>query len=165
MYYGSRQEGHDIAQICLNGHEINSMTQKNPQFNKTFCTDCGQQTITACMSCHTPIIGYCYDVPTFSYYVPRHCHQCGKPFPWTEQKQAAALELFAEVLDMKAEEQREELKRDLDAIATDQPRTKVAAMRLQRMLIKAGQGALGMVRDMVVDIGSEIAVKTMYPGK
>ncbi len=169
---GNRCECYDVAQICLNGHEANSASRNAPQSNKAFCDKCGEKTIDACPACDTPIRGFCWrggipfggDIAP-QYDVPHHCHQCGKPYPWTERKKAAALELFAEVLDMEAEEQREELRRDLDAISTDQPRTQAAALKLKRMLMKAGQGALGMVRDMVVDIGSEIAVKTMYPDR
>jgi hypothetical protein len=156
----------DVAQVCLNGHTANSSTQKMPELNKPYCDQCGEQTITECPSCNMPIRGdYWIKIVRSKYKIPHYCHQCGHAYPWTERKKAAALELFAEVLDIEAEEQREELRRNLDAISTDQPRTQAAALKLKRMLMKAGQGALGMVRDMVVDIGSEIAVKTMYPDK
>jgi hypothetical protein len=160
-----RRQGHDIAQVCVNGHMINTASRGMPEHNKPFCDKCGEKTITSCPSCNNSIRGLDWDGYSQEPDAPPHCEHCGKPFPWTERKKAAALELFAEVLDMEAEEQREELKRDLDAISTDQPRTQAAALKLKRMLTKAGKDALGMVRDMVVDIGSEIAVKTMYPDR
>jgi hypothetical protein len=73
--------------------------------------------------------------------------------------------MFAEILDMKAAEQQEELKRDLDAVASDQARTQVAALKIQRMLGKVGKEAAGMARDVLMDIISETAPKIVYPGQ
>jgi hypothetical protein len=131
--------------------------------SKPYCEDCGEKTIRACPSCNAAIQGFFWGGGGFSYYVPKHCHQCGNPFPWTESKRAAALEFFAEELDMKAEEQREELKRDLDALAAEQPRTQVAALRIKRLLGKVGRDAAGMARDILKDIISETARKVIYP--
>jgi hypothetical protein len=163
--YGSQREGHDVAQICLNGHEVNATTIRNPSWSKPYCDECGEKTITACPSCEAPIQGYYWGGAVLtSYDVPKHCHQCGKPFPWTESKKAAALELFAEVLDLENEQQ-EELKRDLDAVAAATPRTEVAALKIKRLIAKAGKEGASMLRDTVVNIGTEIAVRIMTGGK
>ena len=60
-------------------------------------------------------------------------------------------------------EQQEELERDLKAIATENPRTKVAAVKVGRWIAKAGQEGAGMLRDVLVDIVSETAKKVLWP--
>jgi hypothetical protein len=75
------------------------------------------------------------------------------------------MELFAELLDMKDEEQREELRRDLDAVATEQPRTQVAALKIKRLIAKVGKETAGVARDVLVDIVSETAKKVIFEGK
>jgi hypothetical protein len=166
MNFSSSGEGYDIAQICLNGHEANSSTKHMPQFNKTFCENCGEKTITDCPSCSKPIRGYYWggSVIGASYDIPNHCLECGKAFPWIERKQAAALELLAEELHMDKEEQ-EELKRDLRAAATEEPRTQAASLKIKRLLTKVGKDAAGVCRDVLVDVVSETAKKIIWPGK
>jgi hypothetical protein len=131
---------------------------------KDFCTECGTRTITACPSCGAPIQGFYWGAATASYYVPKRCHQCGAPFSWTEAKKSAALELFAEELETE-KEQKEELSRDLDASATDQPRTEVAALKVKRWIARAGKETAGIRRDLAVDLASETAKKIIRPGK
>jgi len=89
----SRSESwYDIAQICRNGHVVNSMAQSKTQSNKRFCATCGAPTITNCENCQAPIRGY-YHVPglvTFSpFSPPTYCDECGAAFPWTDSKQEA----------------------------------------------------------------------------
>ena len=55
---------YDTAQICINGHVINSMSISHPEHNKKFCDKCGALTITNCPKCNTPIKGhYHYHAP------------------------------------------------------------------------------------------------------
>jgi hypothetical protein len=158
-------EGYDIAQICLNGHCVNASSGRRPRHNQPFCDRCGEKTITECPSCRTPILGYDHGSSIgYPYHTPHHCHQCGKPYPWTERKQAAALELFIELLEVKKEEQ-EQLKRDLADITSDNPRTQVASVRIKRWLGKAKDEAIGALHDIVVDIASEVAKKAIWPDK
>ena len=49
---------YDVALICLNGHSINAGSRRSPEFNTSFCTECGQPTIDACPECKEPIRGY-----------------------------------------------------------------------------------------------------------
>ena len=62
-------------------------------------------------------------------------------------------------------EQKEELKRDLDAVATDEPRTQVAALKIKRWIAKAGKESAGIFRDVLVDVASETAKKIIWSGK
>jgi hypothetical protein len=155
-------EGYDVAQICLNGHKINSSSRRLPEFNQTFCDKCGGKTITECPSCATPIRGYFAGSMSITYDVHEHCYQCGKAFPWTEGKKAAALELF--LLESDAEpEAATEFEKDLDDIVRGTPRAPVAASRFKRALAKVGKPAADGIRDIIIDIVSEAAKKIVWP--
>jgi hypothetical protein len=86
---------YDLAQICQNGHVINSMARDYPNSNQDHCDRCGDPTIVACPSCNSGIRGH-YHVPGvigFSQYTaPAFCYKCGKPFPWTAAGLTAAEE-------------------------------------------------------------------------
>lgn len=106
---------YDLAQICMNGHVINSMANDYPQSNQAFCSDCGEKTITACPSCNTNIRGY-YHVPGVigfsNYSAPSYCYSCGSPFPWTVTRLEAASEL-ADELEGLSDDEKESLKSSL----------------------------------------------------
>jgi hypothetical protein len=159
-------EGYDVAQVCLNGHMINDACNNFPQHSKKRCPACGEETIMTCPTCTAPIQGHYYINRVSSVHkkiAHQCCHQCGRPYPWTERRREAALELFIETLDIE-EEQRGELKRNLEAISTENPRTQVAAVKVNRLIGKAGKEAAGMLRDVLLDLVSETAKKVIWPG-
>jgi len=161
------REGYDIAQICPNGHVANSMAASYPDSNQDFCEKCGEATIMACPHCNSAIRGD-YHVPgvfgTFKYHPPAYCHNCGKPFPWTERKIQAALELASEVGGLSKEEA-EQFKESVSDIVRDTPRTQVGAVHFKKLLARMGQQAAQAIRDIVVDIVSESAKKIIWPDK
>jgi len=55
---------YDTAQICTNGHVINSMARSEPKHNKKFCDKCGAKTIMNCPNCNSPIRGDYHITPT-----------------------------------------------------------------------------------------------------
>lgn len=76
--------------ICLNGHQITDRLECSERGHQKHCDKCGKETISACPSCHAPILGD-YDVPGvcaigFSAEVPEYCASCGEAFPWTAKK-------------------------------------------------------------------------------
>ncbi len=155
----------DVAQICLNGHVTTSTSQRFSQHNKDFCDNCGQPTITACPNCGKPIRGKYHqqnvvDLTWVDDPAPAHCIGCGNPYPWTEGRLTAAKELAQEMEGLTAEE-RNLLSKSLDDLVRDTPQTPVAATRVKRLLTKAGGAALQAFRDILVDIASETAKKTM----
>jgi len=82
-------------------------------------------------------------------------------YPWTEAKLSAAQEL-ADELDL-TEQEKEMLKQSLPELVKDTPRTQVAANRFKRLATKGGELALGMFRDILVDVMSETAKKLIFP--
>lgn len=92
---GSRKEikeKRDIMQICLNGHVINEYFREFPQFNKDYCVQCGEKTITKCPACNKEIPGALPD-EAFAMEAPTFCEKCGKPFPWNNKKPSNKNEL------------------------------------------------------------------------
>src|SRR3990172_9476072 len=144
-------EGYDVAQICQNGHVANSTTRNMPEFNQKFCEKCGSATITNCPECNSPIRGsYWGGGLTGRYMTPSFCINCGQPFPWTKSKLQAAHEL-AQELDNVTEEDRAILHQSIDDLVKDTPSTTVAATRFKKIMVKVGQGAASMFREILVD--------------
>src|SRR5688572_27431450 len=92
-------EGYDVAQICANGHLINSSSEDLPKHNQDFCSSCGAHAVTSCQKCNTPIRGYFWGGGFIgaTYVIPRYCHSCGEPYPWTAARIEAAQELAQEL--------------------------------------------------------------------
>jgi hypothetical protein len=86
---------HDIQQVCLNGHQITDSYNSAPELRRAFCNQCGAETIIACPECSASIKGD-YRVPGvvaigFTTPVPKHCENCGKPYPWAKGRFAFRL--------------------------------------------------------------------------
>ena len=156
---------YDTAQICTNGHVITSSLVTSPEIGQKFCKKCGAPTIINCQVCNVSIRGFHHlkGVIYFpDYELPSFCHECGKPYPWTEVKVKAARDLSDEMNDLSNEE-REILKKSLDDIIRDTPETTVAATRFKKIISKVGKPAAGAIRDILVDIASEAAKKVIWP--
>ena len=82
---------YDAYLVCENGHGVNDSYYRNPEFNKSFCTDCGAATFKSCPYCKKDIEGDYYVENVFSVgsgirTVPDICKHCGKDFPWRSKK-------------------------------------------------------------------------------
>src|SRR5215204_7155641 len=119
---------YDTAQICVNGHVINSSAGDFPNINAAYCPKCGAATLMNCPACKAPIRGH-YTVPgvlsILHFTSPAYCHSCGQPYPWTSVALAAAREL-ADTLDDLTEDERVELKESIGHLIRETPRTPVA---------------------------------------
>ncbi len=157
---------HDIAQICANGHVITEAFNEYPGFRKSFCPECGAPTITSCQSCKTPIQGRYRlgGIDTSTRKAPRFCHNCGGAYPWTEAKLNAAREL-SDVLEGLTPNDRELLKKSLDDIVRDTAQTPISAARFKRIAAKAGAGAAGALKEVLIDVASETAKKLIWGTK
>jgi hypothetical protein len=158
-YYGT-------AEICANGHTTTDDVEESPEMAAKFCPKCGSATIRACPSCNTPIRGYYHIAGVadgFSYAPPNHCHNCGKPFPWTAEKIAAAKEHAAEIDGLDSAE-KTQLQGAIDDLAAGGARTELAASRFKRLMKKAGETVGSGLYKVVVDVASEAAKKALTGG-
>lgn len=158
---------YDVAQVCINGHLVNDRYRGRPQHNKRFCTKCGAQTIAKCPACGADIQGdYIVEgVITIGAEPPpppAFCHNCGKPFPWTEARLEAMRELTQEVGELGDE--REKLVGSLPDLVVDTPRTQLAAARWRKALAKVGDQVKPAIMQMLIEIATEGAKKLLFPG-
>jgi hypothetical protein len=165
---GENQGGgwHDVAQICVSGHVINSASQDKPQFNQKFCNRCGKATITQCPVCNGAIQGEYHaqglTVIGEEWPPPAFCQRCGEAYPWTTASLEAARELTSE-LDNLSDSEKQILSRSLDDLIRDTPSTPVAATRFKKLAVKAGKEGAGALKDILVDLISETAKKVIWP--
>ena len=155
---------YDVAQICMNGHVINSMAKDYPDSNQNYCSECGEKTITSCPECNSAIRGE-YHVPNvigFSdFNTPVYCHSCGKPYPWTVSRLESALELASE-LDGLTSDEKEQLKQSLPDLIKNSPKTIVAETRFKKIMKKAGKESYEGMKSILVDVVSETVKKTLF---
>ena len=160
-----KQGRYDTAQICFNGHIINTRAETEPEYNKGHCTGCGAVTITSCPKCGAKILGQLHPSPKYLALPvlgpPKFCWNCGMPYPWTEARLKAAHDLANEIEQISASE-RKILTDSLDELVKESPQTEVAAIRVKKMMRKAGTEAAHALREVLVDIISEAARKAIF---
>lgn len=159
------REGYDVAQICMNGHVIASTVGSSPQFRQAYCDKCGELTLTECPHCKTEIRGH-YHVPNvigfFDYDRPAYCHNCGKPFPWTERALSAAAQLASDDESLTNEEAAE-FEKNLSEITRETPQATASAGRIKKLLGKMTATTASAIREIIVDVASESAKKMLWP--
>lgn len=165
MLYDDEPPQHDVALICLSGHVINDSYQTMPQFNAKHCDKCGEPAINACQNCKSPIRGQISGVLEVGTSAPSFCHECGKPYPWTEQRLAAAKEI-ADELDGLSDDDKSKLQGTLDDLSKEGPRTELAKLRFKQIMKKAGREGYEMMKTVVTDLVSETVRKSLFgPGQ
>ncbi len=154
------------VQVCPNGHyaplRVSYMLCSIKR--KPFCGKCGEATLTACGACGSEVdefdfVGNKFDVTGFT--PPAFCSDCGAAFPWTQRRQRAAVDLFAEETQDQAD--RQEFQESVEQIAMDTPQAEVASRRVTRLLKKIGEGAAQAIRDILVSVASDVAKKGLMP--
>ena len=133
---------YDVGLVCLNGHIVNSRFRSNPGENAKFCDKCGEPTIDACVSCHTVIRGYQSSYGPFgsvgcSMTLPLHCHECGKPMPWTQRNTETLLDAI-EWLDDLTDRDKDKLRDYVPDVIKETPRTDTAIASFKKAIGKAG---------------------------
>jgi hypothetical protein len=135
-------------------------------FRETFCSRCGEATITHCPNCTSGIRGS-YDVEGFlslaEYTPPAFCFNCGSPFEWTRRRIASAVELV-EIDGRLTPEEVTQFRMDVTELTKDGPKTQVASVRFKKIMSKVGESIADGVRKIVVDVLSEAAKKTIWGG-
>ncbi len=88
IHYGHDGRFQDTMQVCLNGHKITQYHISNPRLRRNFCEECGAETIHRCPNCQEGIKGKLWVrggvASVYSVPVPKFCHKCGKPYPWSK---------------------------------------------------------------------------------
>lgn len=158
---------YQVAQVCPNGHVTTSSADQYPELREAFCSKCGKSTITTCPNCEASIRGH-FEVEGFisigrNYEPSSFCYKCGKAFPWTERKVAAAVELVEAGADLSSEEVAE-FRSDLTELTKDTAKTQVASLRFKKVMAKVGESVASGVRDIVVDVLSETAKRALGLG-
>lgn len=129
---------YDVAQICMNGHVITSMSRDYPQHKRANCDQCGASTICHCPNCNTPIQGYYHVsgvIGGFEYDAPRFCHSCGSAMPWVSSKLEAAFEII-DLMDSLDENERSDLKQSVEELVRETAKIALAKVKLKRYLKK-----------------------------
>ena len=162
-------ERYDIQQVCENGHQITGCYKgdkladilngkKKPM---EFCQKCGAATMVACSSCDNEIQG---DKLKDNYgtwdtikraTVPSYCRNCGKPYPWTDNKIVTAIQMFAEFGNLD-EEEKETIEQDINNIAKDIPQSELSAMRIKRLWDKYSPIARNLIMEFASKTAAEI---------
>lgn len=164
-------ENYDVQQVCENGHQITGCYQISKSERQDFCQKCGAATMTACPSCGGEIQGAqivdsrdLYEtitkveprmVPMHHVNVPSWCSNCGKPYPWTADKIATAIQILEEFGNLNDEEKRT-IEQDINNIAKDTPKTELSAMRIKRILAKCGTVAYNVIMEFASKTAAEI---------
>ncbi len=156
---------YDTAQVCRNGHVINSRYTRCPQFRQNFCGECGEAAITRCEQCGADIHGSHFsDGPVLgspAYAPPRYRHACGKPYPWTSRKLQSARDSISELKDLIPEDQRA-LIGSLEELAHNGTQGEVALPRFKKLVRKLGHEAYEAFKKVVTDVLSESAKKAIF---
>jgi hypothetical protein len=152
---------YDVAQICLNGHIINDRCEFSPECCENYCSKCGEKTTKGCPSCDCLIRGLHSSVIVGRIPLPRFCHKCGNPYPWTSRKLEAA-KAYAQDLEALTPDERVQLALSLDQLVKDTPMAQVAAGRFKRLVAKAGGEAPGFFKEVLTHLVSETVKKAIW---
>lgn len=145
------------VQICENGHIISPDIE---MYSFHFCPQCGTKTFSSCPSCGEPIFGkyFEYDVlftPEFPDQVPFYCHNCGKPYPWTQKIIDNAVEILALDEDLDSDT-KSIIKNAIPNLLVDTPETPVSITKFRSAMSKAGE----IVQNSMCQLLSDVIVKS-----
>lgn len=156
---------YDVAQICTNGHVINSWSTDSPEHNAKFCNECGAPTITNCQNCNVAIRGNVLDdFPDLHYKAPKFCANCGNSYPWTQSKLLAATELVHDIENI-SENDKAILVTSINDLVKNTPAASIATTRFKVIMAKVGSTTASMFKEILVDVLSEAARKAIFPKK
>lgn len=149
--------------VCENGHVITDMLE-DLSYNDKFCSICGARTISRCPSCDTRIRGAQSGVIVVGYVTPppQYCPECGAPMPWTQSKMEAMKEL-AELDDGLSDGDKVQFMKSATATLSENPKTKVSAFNVKKILGKMGKETASAIRDLLVDMVAESAKRIIWP--
>ena len=158
-------EGYDSAQICLNGHVVNSMALTESGHNKKFCDQCGTSTTMECSQCKSKIKGP-YHYPNivsigFGYDAPKFCDNCGNKYPWTETQLQVTRELIELADELNATE-KEDLNLNIEELVKESPKVPVAQIKVKKLLSKVDKNISDGIHDALAEIISKTIQKNIW---
>ncbi|QUI24899.1 DUF2321 domain-containing protein [Vallitalea pronyensis] len=161
---------HYFAQICMNGHLITSTYRSISSSHRKYCSKCGALTIVQCPDCNTYIPGdYKSDWGTLELSdpmtsVPAYCHGCGNPYPWTKSALESATLMINDDENLNESEKQEfcESLPDL-LVESPTPKTKLAVSRFKKFVGKSAKYTADGIKDIFVDVTSEVIKKSLFP--
>ena len=154
--------------VCMNGHVITAQANSDEIPDK-FCASCGDKIINKCLECGSYIKGTprlpSQITPPYSYfgnlYVRQsYCTNCGKPHPWTKQSEDAAYELI-EIANSLNQQEKDDWKETIPVLIKETPKTTVAIVKFRTFAEKAGTEIGKAVKDIVIDVVSEVVKKAI----
>jgi hypothetical protein len=162
MYEDDEPGRYTTAAVCQRGHVLTADADVHPAAK--FCAECGAKLMIACDGCGADLRGH-YVPPGVTgvggpYSPPSFCSSCGKPFPWTTEKLAAAQDLADELEEVSADD-RAKLKTAIDDVAAGGPRAEVGAARIKRMLGKTSTVVGQALWKIAVEVAGEAAKKIL----
>jgi hypothetical protein len=155
---------YETALICLNGHVITIGLESSPEKYAKHCVRCGERTISECPNCHSKIRGYYRSegvVVATHYTVPLFCHDCGKPYPWTETKLNAVHKLIDENRKLKSSE-KEDLKKSIEALVKESPTKDLAIDVSKRLIPKMGNESVEILKAILIELLSEAVKRKLF---
>lgn len=151
------------AQICLNGHVINSRIDTYDEIQEEFCDECGKETITKCQKCKNEIPGRLLVSRVMQVYEPpKYCRKCGSAFPWTESKILALREII-DSEDKLNDDEKENLKESIYDMIKETPKTQASSLKFKVLLSKFSKESTAIVRAIIVNLVTETAKKILIP--
>lgn len=151
---------YDVAQICMNGHVINTSSNTKPEFNKDFCTSCGEHTITSC-KCSHQIKGYYLKntaIGIINYERPSYCEKCGGPFPWTLEFLKNIDDVIG-MIDELNDEEKTNLRSLIPHLIKETPSTRISIIKLKKFLSQVRSEIAPLLRSLIYDFASEATKK------
>ena len=93
--------------------------------------------------------------------MPSFCHKCGKAYPWTERKIAAAATLIKESEGL-TDTEKEALAKSLGDLVRDVPETEIAVVRFKKYLPKAGKAFYNAFKNVAISVVTEEVKKKLF---
>ena len=179
----------DNAQICKAGHVVNIYKYLHSECNVKHCLLCPEEVISECPSCHQPIRGGYYCAKVFSqnaytgdamskrhshttthiqelttpenYQTPAYCHECGKPYPWTETliKEADAIIDSFDELEV---EQQKLLKERFPDLLSETPRSLSAALEFSKLIKGLNSVASAVGKGFLISLLEKHVPETLF---
>jgi len=145
---------------------LNDRSTALPEHNQRRCDKCGSEVIDACPQCNTTIRGHFHN-PNSRYVdhtidAPAFCHECGKPYPWTESKLDAARDLV-EQLEIFDIPEKTLLNSSVEELLRDTPKSPPAVVRFKMLLAKASPLAQEAFKQILFNVLSEPIRRIVFP--